>query len=182
MAPAEFVRKAATVKRAIERAFAGVAYPGDAALLHPRYRTAIVEVAAFHRKAWNGDWSRVPREVVQQNFSSLLFFSPEAFRFFLPAYVICALRPPADWQASKVLTFTLYCLNPEVEDARFVEHFLGQVEGLSAEQKEAVELFLELVREEHPDESLRQEAAHGLERYWASSRSPRYDLVCPSGD
>lgn len=180
MATSEFLRKAGPLNRLIDKAFARVRYPGDTALLHPSYSGANAEVRGFQGKAWTSDWRRIPREVVEENYCSLLFFSPQAFRFFLPAYMSCALTAGNGDRTSSVLSFTLYCLNPEVNEQAFLEHFLGQVRGFIAQQKEAVRSFLELIRDEHHDESLRREAVDGLKRYWAGNGSVEDDVTCES--
>jgi len=181
MATPEFLRKAGSLGKVIENAFVHVRYPGDSALLHPSYASANVEVRGFQRKAWTSDWRTVPCETIVENYCSLLFFSPRAFRFFLPAYMTCALRLESADRRSEVLSFLVYCLNPELNERAFLEHFLGQVAGLTVEQKTAVRLFLELIRDEHDDETLRREAADGLERYWTGN-GPANDMTCESED
>jgi len=180
MATSEFLRKAGPLNKVIEKAFARVRYPGDSVLLHPSYSGANAEVRGFQGKAWTSDWRRIPREVIEGNYCSLLFLSPQAFRFFLPAYVTCALTAGNDDRASSVLPFTLYCLNPEVNEQAFLEHFLGQVEGFTAQQREAVRSFLELIRDEHDDETLRREAVDGLKRYWAGNGPVEDHVTCES--
>jgi len=180
MATSEFVRKARLLSKVIEKAFAHVRYPGDSALLHPSDSDAKAEVRGFQGKAWASDWRKIPCETIEENYCSLLFLSPTAFRFFLPAYMTCALTLEYGDRSSEVLSFTLYCLNPEVDEQAFLEHFLGQVAGFTAQQKEAVRLFLELIRDEHDDESLRREAIDGLERYWSGNRSLEDAVTCES--
>ena len=176
MATSEFLRKAGRLNKVIEKAFARVRYPGDTALLHPSYSGANAEVRGFQGKVWTSDWRRIPREVIEGNYCSLLFLSPQAFRFLLPAYMSCALTAGSGDRTSKVLSFTLYCLNPEV----FIEHFLGQVQEFTAQQKEAVQWFLKLIRDEHDDETLRREAVDGLKRYWAGNGPVEDDVTCES--
>ena len=161
----------------IEEAFAHVCYPGDTALLHPSYSGADAEVQAFQGQAWTSDWRSIPPEAIEENYCSLLFLSPQAFRFFLPAYMSCALKAGSGDQAAKVLSFTLYCLNPEIDEPAFLDHFLGQVGGFTGQQKKAVRSFLELIRDEHDDDALRREATDGLKRYWAGTRSMKDEVT-----
>ncbi len=180
MATSEFLGKVGRLSKVIDKAFAHVRYPGDTALVHPSYSGANAEVRGFQGKTWTSDWRRIPREVIEENYSSLLFLSPKALRFFLPAYMTCALTRGNGGRTSNVLSFTLYCLNPEVNEQAFLEHFLGQVQGLTAQQREAVRSFLELICDEHDDETLRREAADGLKRYWAASGPVEDDVTCES--
>lgn len=166
---AEELRRAGLLKKLIETAFADVRHPGDAALLHPSHSDAHGEIVDFRGQPWNKDWKRVPREVIEENYSSLLFLSAQAFRFYLPAYMSRALGVQRDDSASQVLPFTLYSLNPESDDPAFLRHFLSQVEGFTTQQEEAVRSFLEAIRDHQDDEILRREAGQALQRYWEKS-------------
>ncbi len=48
------------------------------------------EAKEFEGKKW-ATWHDVPRELVEYHQGVLAFFSPEAFRFFLPAFMTYAL-------------------------------------------------------------------------------------------
>lgn len=181
MAAKELLREARLLKKLIERAFADVRRPGDAALLHPSHSEAHVEIAHFLGQPWNRDWRHVPRQVIQENYSSLLFFSAQAFRFYLPAYMSLALGEQLDGAASKVLPFTLYSLNPESDDSGFLRHFLSQVEGFTQQQEEAVRSFLEAIRDHQDDEILRREADQALQRYWRKVQLSQTDVACQFG-
>ena len=93
------------VKKEIEDAFENVKYPGDEHLLHPRSYDSS-EVEDFQGKHWKS-WKELPREIINSNHSTLCFLSPEAYPFFLPAYMIYGLEDPPD---SNVLMFTVYNL------------------------------------------------------------------------
>ncbi len=178
MAAEKLLREAELLEKLIETAFAGVQYPGDAALLHPSHSEAHREIVGFQGQLWNRDWRHVPREVIEENYSSLLFFSAQAFRFYLPAYMSLALGVQLGGSASKVLPFTLYSLNPESDDRGFLEHFLSQVEGFSKQQEEAVRSFLEAIHDHQDDEILRREAGQALQRYWGRTQSLETDAAC----
>ena len=182
MAASEFLRKARRLREVIEEAFAHVRYPGDTALLHPSYSGADGEVQGFQGQAWTSDWRSIPPEAIEENYCSLLFLSPQAFRFFLPAYMSYTLTAGSRNRVGKVLSFMLYCLNPDVDEQAFLDHFLGQVREFTGQQREAVRSFLESIRDEHDDETLRREAVDSLTRYWAAGGPAENDVTWESED
>jgi len=93
----------------------------------------------------------------------LCFLSPEAYPFFLPAYMIYGLEDPPD---SNVLMFTvLDLIAPAPSDPGLKEYFLSQIAKLTREQKKAITSFLEYVKEQHEDYLL-DEADEALQSYW----------------
>ncbi len=82
----EFVKR--DIVREIEETFANVPYPGDDNLLRfPDYASKSV-LATFRGK----HWSEITPEMLIEHQHSLHLFSPEAFWFFLPCFLISAIR------------------------------------------------------------------------------------------
>ncbi len=145
-----------SIKQAIWDAFALVPYPGDDALaLHPeddkgksilrhltgrRWRDAIDEAAE-----WLDD-------------KAVLFLTPAARHYYLPAFLFAALNGYDDVRRS-----LLYALEPPDGMARFRREF----DAYTPEQKSAVRRFLEYVRDEAHDGEDKAAAHIALERYWA---------------
>ncbi len=92
---------------AIEKAFAGVPFPGDHELLHSSCYDDN-DIKAFYGVT---DWRTVSANVIQVEHAALSFFSPEAFQFYLPAFLIWILRNYSTTQAF-VVDSTIYSLNP----------------------------------------------------------------------
>jgi hypothetical protein len=80
------------VKDIIRRAFAGATYPGDGALVRSQGEEPNAVIDLFRGKT---DWRALTADFVDlagaASPSALSFFSPAAFRFYLPAYLIADL-------------------------------------------------------------------------------------------
>ena len=104
-------------------------------------------------------------EFLVPNRDSLCFFSPAAYRFCLPAYLLATLADPVEAVSTldSVVhrpTGPLDIPSPE-RDA-----FLEQVEGFTGEQTRAIVLFLEFLRDECHDLFTFDEPARALHSYW----------------
>jgi hypothetical protein len=73
----------------IEAAFKDVPAPGPDAIVNPTYDDEGV-AALFGGKAWTD----VSIDQLRTHHDALSFFSPEAFRYFLPAFMLAELRDP----------------------------------------------------------------------------------------
>ena len=93
----------------IKGAFTDVPHPGDDLMLHPQCMDDN-DVEEFYGGI---HWHDVPGEIIERNNASLCFFSPEAYRFYLPAYLIWVLNNFAT-SNSFTLDSTIYSLAPEV--------------------------------------------------------------------
>ncbi len=79
------------LEREIQSAFGPVPYPGDDRLLNQP------EIHSLEREEILSDfsgrhWSVVAAEAYAYHHEALVFFSPEAFQFFLPGYLIACIR------------------------------------------------------------------------------------------
>lgn len=104
---------AAVIIREIEAAFAQVEHPGDQSLLHSQCMDDHdIDIEDFY-----GDihWRDVPDDIIERNNASLRFFSPEAFRFYLPAFLTWVLRNFAATDSFTVDS-TIYSLDPGDDD------------------------------------------------------------------
>jgi hypothetical protein len=146
------------IKKAIVEAFAGEPYPGDDALTLPpsNYRTEHVlrDFKGLH-------WRDVPRSLLEDHPPWLHLFSPAGRRFYLPAYLLVTLD---QLQESSIYHRVLFTLDPP-EDARWFEREYG---AYTQAQRQAIRLFLEVVRDEAADQrSARPTAQEAIDRYWA---------------
>lgn len=106
---------AETLKRQIAEAFSGAPYPGDDCIA-PHECGECEEI----RQSFRGQTPVTLRdEVILTHFDSLPLLTPEAFRYFIPAYIRYSVEHPD----STVAEFVLYRLAPkpfaEFDDERF---------------------------------------------------------------
>lgn len=88
------------------------------------------------------EWDDVPAERVAWDYDVLPLLTPSAYRYYLPAYLMAALdyRP-----GDMLLPSLLFFLTPPLEKNVRYQHFLGQVHGLSHEQRFVIRSFIEFV-------------------------------------
>jgi hypothetical protein len=155
MAVDKKIRQAAIA--AIESAFAGLTLPGDATLLHPRCGDD-VDVAPFYG---GPERSTLSDDMIVRNWWALTSFSPEAFRYYLPAFMI--------WSLAHVDTIeyapegTIRALDPGTEEDDLYRFQVSKFALFSDGQVRAVVRFLETVSG-HPSLGTLADAA--LAHHW----------------
>src|SRR5436190_2091938 len=82
------------LKALISDAWADVEYPGDSAIAYDNtgHHLECNQIAEFfHQKHWQDICISVLRTYVGDESACLSFMSPEAFRYYLPAYMFVAI-------------------------------------------------------------------------------------------
>jgi hypothetical protein len=119
---------------------------------------------------WEGDrleplvggmrWQDIPLDVLRRYPTGLLLFTPEGFRYYLPAYLLAALRDPEEVDVLPELVFATLTpsgsgwdrnrlrdqasiLTPQQWDATrsFVSHFLEAERSYPVEKRDAALAF-----------------------------------------
>ncbi len=83
---------AAEVVRSIEDAWRGVPYPGDDKIFHPDSYDDEDITNYFRGTSWRGH----DTVKLRVHSSAFTFFAPEAFHYWLPAFLIAAIENPAE--------------------------------------------------------------------------------------
>ena len=127
------------VIRLVERAFADVPRPSNDELLHPRCADD-GDIQALYPIA---RWQDMPDEVVEREYAALSFLSADAFRHFLPTYLLFVLRHEDEGQA--VIGSTLAALDP----ARYSEDLeafqRSKYVSLTAQERDAIAAFVRVM-------------------------------------
>jgi hypothetical protein len=161
-----------------------------------------VDMETIERLARQSNWIDFPRDVLCANSLALAFMTPEAFAWFLPAYlvvsvtrysesgmltstVITCLTPPdeADSRQFETLVEELRALDPDVlleeprpgslhADGKLFEHFMERFTGLSLAEKAAVRDYLEYIDAAHGEDFPVFGPKQALDRYWATVARP----------
>lgn len=134
--------------REIHRAFANVKYPGDGAIVYDnsgRHLECNQVAEAFRGK----HWSEVTPEILLYHNQAHFFFSPEAYRFYLPAYLIgiVAHYNEIDAAAGSII-FSLRRPKSKAD----IEFYRQRMAGLTEAQVRAVISCLEWLKKEHADD------------------------------
>jgi hypothetical protein len=151
----------------IEEAFADVQYPGDEFIMfHPTHSEAVSVRPHFEGKHWK---DLIDPDFLRRN-RQLRSFSLDGLRFYLPAYLIGAVRYPfesVEWLDS--LHYTLYTQDWDYLRLPFWDQLMKK---LTARQKHAIRLFYEYMLETLPDSWWRipeppgNELALALANFW----------------
>ena len=164
------------LKQQIAEAFAGVAYPGDDNL-----RNSDEGIEPFLlEEAFKGqeDWTRIPPDFIDQApdgyASALSFFSPEALRFYLPAYLLADLDGVLE-QADPVFYLTHGLtngtkdtfINPQrYGEYTWFEYVKARFAGFSLEETRAIRAFLIHQQKRALTKHEQLTIAEALENYW----------------
>lgn len=82
--------EALSLKQQIEEAFASFPYPGDNKLVEKDSIEYLEVAGRFKGKHWL-DWKDRPTELLMKTVGDLSFFSPSAFCYYLPLYMLQGL-------------------------------------------------------------------------------------------
>ena len=122
-----------------QTAFATSRYPGDDNLVEDRsYWEAISLLEQFKGK----DWREIPLEVLKRNRFSLSLFTPEAFRYYLPTFILASVLHSDEVDT---LPDSVFCsLTPPEQEGTEMDEFLKRVGSFSALQREAIREYIKL--------------------------------------
>jgi hypothetical protein len=128
----------------IEAAFAGLSPPGDDALLHPQCRDDN-DIAEFYGGPDRRDLSDA---FLVRNYAAPSFFSAEAFRYYLPAFMVWSLNNAGS--PEYLAEATLRALDPGPESDPLHDFAVSKFALFDPAQRAAVVAFLEVFRKD-PD-------------------------------
>lgn len=133
------------IRQRIEAVFAAAPYPGDDNIApHDGSECASIR-NALKGTDWR-DWLDVPVPELRRHVV-LPMLSPEAVRFFLPAFLIAVIREPGS--AQWILEQFLYALNPKDEARRRAT--MAFLEIMDSAQISVLSNFVDWVAAELPE-------------------------------
>jgi hypothetical protein len=143
----------------IEEAFRDTVHPEPASLIRPEWQDdergldVVQKFDAPTREAVS-EHSELPRLITY-------IFSPEAWKYYLPAFMLVALRSTENQSRARCMVG--FALNPP-EEARWFQEEYG---AYSDAQKHAIRRYFEIIRDKMVDVGDGLIAADALARYWA---------------
>ena len=99
-----------TLRQKIVTAFSDVEYPSGPLIEHDCEECRGLE-KTFTRK----DWRTIDFGIVKENYDQLPLFSPPAFQYFLPAYLLHSIERIED---EDICEFTVYSVTPQNQSLR----------------------------------------------------------------
>jgi hypothetical protein len=129
----------------IREAFVSVEYPGDDRLVYDTsggHLECDGVAAAFKGKRW----AELSVDFLRRHADSIFFFTPEAYRFYLPAYLLSII---GSYRESDVMPVTvLHSLTPPEGSTRNTP-FERRARVFDAQQRGAIRAFLQFLMDKH---------------------------------
>ena len=98
----------------------------------------------------NVNWQEVSSELLENNYDKIPLFSPQAFNYFLPGYLLYTLNR-FDYEYSEVCEFTLYAVTPDKvwkkENGEISSYWIEKLRLFTFAQMNCIYQFLELARQ-----------------------------------
>jgi hypothetical protein len=140
--------EAEELRQQIETAFAEVEYPGDDRLVYDTSGDHLEcnEVAAAFR---GKHWKEIPLDTLRYHSSGIFFLTPEAYRFYLPAYLIAGSLHYD--QADLIPDSVVSSITPPSDERNF-DVYQRRMEGLTPPQRKALRSFLQFLKLHHAED------------------------------
>lgn len=148
--------KAEELQRCVEEAFADSSYPGDDNIAtNPECCDECRDTDDFFR---GRHWRELADsgEKLQFGWGGLSFLTPEAWRFYIPAYLLVSLR--AGEYAEEAAWSALSALSPS-RDGSLVDYFNERASGFTRTQQKCLAAYCAAFYELEPDDETYQAAA-----------------------
>ncbi len=155
-----------TVYEKIHESFDNIPYPGDKNIgAHPPgvclETDAVVEF--FHGKQWQDITLEELQEGYKGDASACLdFMTPDAYRFYVPAYMLIAL---SNYNDADVIADTAInsFIPPDESSDDMYQWWEQRIGGFLLEQREAIIAFLEYMQDAHAEDYPIHSPAEALE-------------------
>lgn len=162
--------RATAVRRRINAAFANARYPGDDNIVYDKTGEHLeCKQVANHFRGTT--WQEVDLAFLQKYgaradvSAALTFMSPEAFRYYLPAFLLVVAEHFGDVDVLVQTVISSITPRRNQSDRTLVEFVRKRLEGFTPEQREAIRLSLEFIAQEHGHEYLFGELDAALEHW-----------------
>jgi hypothetical protein len=109
-------------------------------------------------------WDQVPTAVIDENFGQLSLFTPEAYRYFLPAYLLRCLDNLDP--ESMVCEFVIYSLTPDSANEETRQWAAERHQLFDQKQQAAIVEFLDLIQSSDEFKTFHDEVAKALRVVW----------------
>ncbi|MGB3691422.1 MAG: DUF6714 family protein [Spirulinaceae cyanobacterium] len=134
------------VEESIRQAFKDSPYPGDSNLVTIKNSYDFEEQEIFESFVGK-HWEEVSLDTLKLHHEALCFFKPEAYRFYLPAYLLATAK--SYYQAGNIPGSVVSCLNISNMRGHQRERFIAIMSGFSDQQKKAILSFLRFLQQKY---------------------------------
>jgi len=134
--------KKENIEKLINEAFADVPYPGNNQIIDFRCDWDL-EAAEVYRYFGKKHWREIDWKILRDaGTDAIFFFTPQAYRFFLPAYQIACMEHNDEMGVIPEYFLGTLESHPLHPHSVFRKLFLERCDKLTGKQKRVVRLFL----------------------------------------
>lgn len=155
--------KVKLVEENIRQAFKDSPYPGDSNLVNIQGRYDFERQEIFESFVGK-HWEEVPLDTLKFHHEALCFFKPEAYRFYLPAYLLATAK--SYYQADNIPNSVVYGLDVSDMPDNERERFMEIMSGFSDQQKKAILSFLRFLQQEYSPNFPGNELDSIIDNFW----------------
>lgn len=136
----------------------------------PKYGEITVETTLDGKmisEAFEGEnWWEISTEVLEDNYNALPLLTSSAYYYYLPAYLMSALKNLEPH--NQLLEFTVYSLCP-TKTAPDDHYYSQRIRRFTASEKGLIQRFLMLIIEDERLYTLYNDAQRGLRKFWSGN-------------
>lgn len=148
----------------IEKNFYELQYPGDQNLVIIKGDYDLERKEIF--ESFSGrHWKELSLNTLKYHHEALFFFTPEAYRFYLPAYLRASILFYDE--SENIPGSLLFSLTMPVDSENEVEDFLLKTSDFNSLQKRTILAFLRFMKEKHSGDFPCNELDLIINRFWA---------------
>jgi hypothetical protein len=127
------------LRQIIFSAFKNTVYPGDEHLISGKFPPSLDDPKEMYGLYRGKTWEEIDGSFFYSEWHATpTYLTPEAFRYYLPSYMIYLSRPEWDWETGCMLNELLEELNHNTNSIKF-----RALNSLTNEQAKCVALFLD---------------------------------------
>lgn len=130
-----------TIAGKIREAFAQAEYPGNDKIVAPTY-----DDEGTSELFVESDRYRLAPKDLANHVDSLCFFTPEAFRYFLPAFMLVELEHPD--QSGMIAETVLFHFTPTTDQGA-IARYQRRIQCFTPKEREAIAAFLTYIQRVH---------------------------------
>ncbi|MBE7456520.1 MAG: hypothetical protein HS102_07815 [Planctomycetia bacterium] len=112
-------------------------------------------------------WLDVSKETIRYNHTALFFFSDDAFRYYLPAFMMAAIKNEDDDDSGMIIASVVSALTGPLDiDSPEKQRFLRRMKGFNVAQSKVIIEYLSYVDSKCSDWFAFDEPRRAIESYW----------------
>lgn len=149
----------------IRKTFESLPYPGDTNLFEGMESINYLGLDGQPEEFFGKHWDMLTSPFLERMGSCIHLFSPSAFRFYLPSFMLACINTPNELEF--ILDETVAVLTGPLDiEGETKDCFMARVQSLSEAQHRTVVAFLQYVEHHLAENFVFDEPRRALDSYW----------------